>query len=368
MPEYWIGDVEGRVLGPVSLDVVQDLVNTGRLTEITRVSRDGRNWGAPTGFPEVMTLLVNAPSPDSLLQSERQEAARVREQLRAMHGRPPHEIFRLDRNASVDAYRNAFFKLVKRFYPDRVRAQAHPDLRKAYADAFQFLSKLMVHIEKELSSGAMVSPMPVVRAVPPPAPGEDEPLTPIPAPPPQMARPLSVVPRSMTPIPRPSPLTPDPPRSMLEQTQPLRTSPLPANARRSMLEHTQPLRTSPLDGSFSYQPHEFVGFERREDRIEVTIQVTARNSRMFTDHPLANLKTDGFFLACARSLPLGTLVDVIFRFEEERREVRSRGRVILENTGGDPSRPSGFGVRFITLVDQDKRWMLKFVEKSAAGH
>jgi Tfp pilus assembly protein PilZ len=89
---------------------------------------------------------------------------------------------------------------------------------------------------------------------------------------------------------------------------------------------------------------------------------------MFTDHPLANLKTDGFFLACARSLPLGTLVDVIFRFEEERREVRSRGRVILENTGGDPSRPSGFGVRFITLVEQDKRWMLKFVEKSAASH
>ena len=94
MPEYWIGDVEGRVLGPVSLDVVQDLVNTGRLTEITRVSRDGRNWGAPSAFPEVMTLLVNAPSADSLLQSERQEAARVREQLRAMQGRPPHEIER----------------------------------------------------------------------------------------------------------------------------------------------------------------------------------------------------------------------------------------------------------------------------------
>jgi len=353
MPEYWIGDVEGRVLGPVSLDVVQDLVNTGRLTEITRVSRDGRTWGAPSGFPEVMTLLVNAPSADSLLQSERQEAARVREQLRAMQGRPPHEIFRLDRNASVDAYRNAFFKLVKRFYPDRVRAQAHPDLRKAYADAFQFLSKLMVHIEKELASGAPVSPMPVVRAVPPPAPGEDEPLTPLPTPVPQTMRPLTVVPRSLTPPPRPSPLTPPPRRSLLEKTQPLRTS---------------PLGSSSSDAPFSYQAHEFVGFERREDRMEVTIQVTARNSRMFTDHPLANLKTDGFFLACARSLPLGTLVDVIFRFEEERREVRSRGRVILENTGGDPAHPSGFGVRFITLVDQDKRWMLKFVEKNAAAH
>ena len=87
---------------------------------------------------------------------------------------------------------------------------------------------------------------------------------------------------------------------------------------------------------------------------------------MFTDHPLANLKTDGFFLACAKSLPLGTLVDVIFQFADEKREVRSRGRVILENTGGDPSRPTGFGVRFITLVDQDRRFMLKFVEKTAS--
>jgi len=331
MPEYWIGDAEGRVLGPVSLDVVQDLVNTGRLTEITRVSRDGRNWGTPAGFPEVMALLLNAPSPDALLQSERQEAARVREQLRTMQGRPPHEIFRLDRNASVDAYRNAFFKLVKRFYPDRVRAQAHADLRKAYADAFQFLSRLMVHIERELSSGNHVSPLPMMRAVPPPPPGEDEPLTPIPAPPPQTARPFTVVPRSMTPLPRPSPLTP-----------------------------------LPAEGPYSYQPHEFVGFERRDDRVEVTIRVTARNSRMFTEHPLANLKTDGFFLACAKSLPLGTLVDVIFRFDEDHREVRSRGRVILENSGGDPNRPTGFGVRFITLVEQDRRFMQQFVDKTAA--
>ncbi|HUM09386.1 MAG TPA: PilZ domain-containing protein [Myxococcaceae bacterium] len=318
------------MLGPVSLDVVQDLVNTGRLTEITRVSRDGRNWGAPAGFPEVMALLLNAPAPDALLQSERQEAARVREQLRAMQGRSPHEIFRLDRNASVDAYRNAFFKLVKRFYPDRVRAQAHPDLRKAYADAFQFLSRLMVHIEKELAAGIPVSPLPVVRAVPPPAPMDDEPLTPLPAPPPQTARPFTVVPRSLTPLPRPGPLSP------------------PAH-----------------EGQYSYQPHEFVGFERRDDRVEVTIRVTARNSRMFTDHPLANLKSDGFFLACAKSLPLGTLVDVIFRFEEEHREVRSRGRVILENSGGDPSKPTGFGVRFITLVEQDRRFMQQFVERSA---
>ena len=77
MAEYWIGDAEGRVLGPVSLDVVQDLVNTGRLTQITRASRDGQSWGPPHAYPEVMALLLNAPPPEALLNSERQEAARV---------------------------------------------------------------------------------------------------------------------------------------------------------------------------------------------------------------------------------------------------------------------------------------------------
>jgi len=329
MAEYWIGDAEGRVLGPVSLDVVQDLVNTGRLTQITRASRDGQSWGPPNVFPEVMTLLLNAPAPEALLQSERQEAARVREQLRTMQGRPPHEIFRLERNASVDAYRNAFFKLVKRFYPDRVRAQAHPDLRKAYADAFQFLSRLMVHIERELDAGGPIRPLPTIRAVPPPPPLEDEPLTPTTLTPLMKTRPIAVVPRSPTPPSRPLPAAP------------------------------------PHQGRYSYQPHEFIGFERRDDRVEVTVRVTARNSGMFTEHPLANLKQGGVFLACGKSLPLGTLVDVVFRFDAERREVRSRGRVIVEHTGGDPTKPHGFGVRFITLVEQDRSFMQQFVERAA---
>ena len=331
MAEYWIGDSEGRVLGPVSLDVVQDLVNTGRLTQITRASRDGQSWGPPNLYPEVMTLLLNAPAPEALLQSERQEAARVREQLRAMQGRPPHEIFRLERNASVDAYRNAFFKLVKRFYPDRVRAQAHAELRKAYADAFQFLSRLMVHIERELDAGGPIRPLPTIRAVPPPPPlDEDEPLTPTALTPLMKTRPMAVVPRSATPPSRPVPGGPS------------------------------------HQGRYSYQPHEFVGFERRDDRVEVTVRVTARNSGMFTEHPLANLKQGGVFLACGKSLPLGTLVDVVFRFDNERREVRSRGRVIVENSGGDPSKPHGFGVRFITLVEQDRSFMQQFVERAAA--
>jgi uncharacterized protein (TIGR02266 family) len=339
MADYWIGDAEGRVLGPVSLDVIHELVSSGRLTRVTRASRDGQIWGTPESFPEVMALLLHAPRADDLLQNERQEAARVREQLRTMDGRPAHEIFRLDRNASVDAYRNAFFKLVKRFYPDRVRAQAHPELRKAYSDAFHFLSRLMVHIERELAAGSTVSAMPAGRAGGShPAESGDEPLTPIPGPAPEQteapARPMASSPhRVLTPPPGPHPGLPHPP-------------------------HHQ--------SRYSYLPHEFVGFQRREDRVEVTVQVNARNSRMFTDHPLANLKTGGFYLSCGKSLPLGTLVDVVFRFENETREVRSRGRVILENIGGDPTKPTGFGVRFITLVEQDRSFMQQFVERVAA--
>jgi uncharacterized protein (TIGR02266 family) len=337
MADYWIGDAEGRVLGPVSLDVIHELVSSGRLTRVTRASRDGQVWGTPESFPEVMALLLHAPRSDDLLQGERQEAARVREQLRTMEGRPPHEIFRLDRSASVDAYRNAFFKLVKRFYPDRVRAQAHPELRKAYSDAFHFLSRLMVHIERELAAGSTVSPMPAGRSHPPESP--DEPLTPVPGPAPDLretspvARQTSSSPRRiLTPPPQPHPGSHHPPHQ----------------------------------GRYSYLPHEFVGFQRSEDRVEVTVQVNARNSRMFTDHPLANLKTGGFYLSCGKSLPLGTLVDVVFRFENEAREVRSRGRVILENIGGDPTKPTGFGVRFITLVDQDRSFVQQFIERVAA--
>ena len=70
MPEYWIGDVEGRVLGPVSLDVVQDLVNTGRLTEITQQSTrynfveagEPRNWNSGHHF------VIGAPERDAWLR------------------------------------------------------------------------------------------------------------------------------------------------------------------------------------------------------------------------------------------------------------------------------------------------------------
>jgi uncharacterized protein (TIGR02266 family) len=318
---YWIGDAEGRVLGPVPLDVVQDLVRTGRLQDVTRASTDGQRWGAPEQYPEILALLLHAPKPEALLELERQEAGRVWEQLRAMQGKAPRELFRLEHDASVDAYRNAFFKLVKRFYPDRVRAQAHPDLRRAYSDAFHFLSRLMVHIETELAAGRAVGAMPVLRD------------TPLPSLAPRLPKPLS----------------------------------FPAGAEPERLKPaSRQLERSPAPGArATYEPSEFVGLERRDDRVEVTVRVNARNSAMFTQHPLVNLQSGGVFLACRTSLPLGTPVEVVFRFDEPAREIKARGRVILENAGGDPRTPAGFGVRLVTLPDSEKSFVQAFLQKAA---
>ena len=221
--------------------------------------------------------------------------------------------------ADAARYRNAFFKLVKRFYPDRVRAQAHPDLRRAYSDAFHFLSRLMVHIENELAAGRSVGAMTSTGA------------TPVPAPAPKLARPMNF------------PAQPEPAKPALRPAY--RT---PTQAQRA-----------------TYQPNEFVGLERRDDRVEVTVRVNARNSAMFTQHPLVNLNSGGVFLACQTSLPLGTPVEVVFSFDEPAREIKARGRVILENAGGDPRTPVGFGVRLVTLPDSEKSFVQAFLQRAA---
>jgi len=315
---YWIGDAEGRVLGPVTLDIVQELVSTGRLQDVTRASTDGQRWGAPEQFPEILALLLHAPKPEVLLELERQEAGRVWDQLRGMQGKTPHELFHIAQDASLDAYRNAFFKLVKRFYPDRVRAQAHPDLRRAYSDAFHFLSRLMVHIENELTAGRAVGAMPVARDTPLSTPAE------------KSAKPMHAAAAQ-----KPKPALRSLPRSPEAPARP------------------------------SYQPNEFVGLERRDDRVEVTVKVNARNSAMFTQHPLVNLQSGGVFLACHTSLPLGTPVEVVFRFDEPAREIKARGRVILENAGADPRTPVGFGVRLVSLPDAEKSFVQAFLQRVA---
>lgn len=172
MSDYWISDAQGRVLGPVGLEVLRHLVMAGRLRDLTEASRDGRNFAALTSFPEVTSLVEEA----RLLQraaEDREEALRLVEQIEALRGKQVHEVFGLAQNASIDAFRASFFSMVKRFYPARLPQETHEELRQAYAAMFHYLSRLMATIEQ--------------RAVPPPAPA--------PFPPPAPGRTLALAPR-----------------------------------------------------------------------------------------------------------------------------------------------------------------------------
>src|SRR5262249_3564704 len=75
------------------------------------------------------------------------EAERLLAEMTALKTKPVHEVFGLQPDASIDAYRASFFALVRRFYPERIPSTPEPGLKQAYAEMFQLLSKLMTQVE-----------------------------------------------------------------------------------------------------------------------------------------------------------------------------------------------------------------------------
>ena len=176
--EFWIADAEGRVLGPVGLEVLKDLILAGRLGEVSRVSLDGRSWAPLNTVPELLAI-VEQRNPHVRTAREKAQATRLRSQLDAMRTLPAHEIFKLPPDATLEQHRQAFFRLSKQFHPDSVPADADPELREACALAFRFLSGLMTRVEAGLNRAA--PPPPPRPAAPPPAPAP-EPRAPVAAP------------------------------------------------------------------------------------------------------------------------------------------------------------------------------------------
>jgi len=80
---YWIGDSLGRVLGPLTLQSLRELVGSGRLKAVTRASRDGSSWVPIEQLNEVRDLLAAAASAASPA-AEQQQAERLRQQVQAM--------------------------------------------------------------------------------------------------------------------------------------------------------------------------------------------------------------------------------------------------------------------------------------------
>ncbi|HCF56855.1 MAG TPA: TIGR02266 family protein [Myxococcales bacterium] len=339
MANYWIGDAKSRVLGPITMEALSQLVGSGRIHGIVKVSTDGTNWAPIEQYPEIARLQAEHAG-EALRAYERKEAQRLREQLATMKGRPSHEIFGLAQDATVEAHRAAFFRLVKQFYPDRLSADSAPELRAISGEIFLFLSGLMASIEKRAAAPAG-KPRPPVSA--PAAPAS------VPRPPPALA-PSKSKEVSIAAILEyrrsPHGPAPDEPR------------PVPATPRAR-------LRAAAAEPT--YEPHEFVGLERRaDDRIEVTVKVTVATCSIFTENKLLNISSSGAFIPCKQALDLGTELDLVFKFDKPSREVKASGSVVWWNAG-DAKQVRGFGVRFKNLAKEDRGFIEQFVREAATA-
>ncbi len=309
---YWLQDAQGRVLGPVGMAVLRDLVSNGRIKDVSRVSRDGRDWYPLAQVREIHELFQTS----SKHQDELAEARRLRQLIEDYRTRPPSEIFGLELNADLETHRQAFFRLVKQYHPDRLPADAHADLRHAYLEIFHFLAATMAKAEADILRMQK------------------------PAPPPRVSEPT----------PKPKPIV-----QPVGQVLPAKKPPVGGVGADFVNAPTGTFKSA----SKGYKPEEFVGLQRREDgRIEANIRVTLENAGMFTDHKLVNLSKGGVFLAMSQRLALGTNVEVIFHFDNPQREVKARGKVIWESGGKE----SGIGIKFTMLTEADQQFLQSYVD------
>jgi hypothetical protein len=162
MNNIWVGDADGRVLGPVTLSVIQDLLSRGRLQGLTLASRDGRNWVGVNEMPELAVLVAARAKPMPLSDGS-QEAARVEAEVARLRGRRPRDVIGVSASATGTEARETYFARVKPFHPSQLPAGASDRLKHAHAQMFQVLSFAMAELEREqtrLAPAATHTPTP----------------------------------------------------------------------------------------------------------------------------------------------------------------------------------------------------------------
>jgi uncharacterized protein (TIGR02266 family) len=371
---YWVADNLGRVLGPLALQALRELIASGRLKAAVRASRDGNTWVALQELPELRDLFATARPTQSV---EQQQAERLRTQLRGLQNLSAHDIFGVKPHSSLDELRLAYFRMAKRFTPDHMAPDTHPELKKVSAEIFEFLSRRMREAEALYTQGVqqprpapprldlngaaaappVVAPVAQVRA--PVAP-------PVAAAPVMPARPPPVVQASAAPMPARAPIAPAPAPVMRTHPAP---SPMPAQRTHTLPSQAPAPAPAPsvrkATAAPAYSAAEFVGLERRsDDRIHADVRVSMQNAGIFTDHRIINLSSGGLFIATDKPLRLGTQVELTLRFDDPARVMTLRSSVIWENSLEDGKNPRGYGLRLSHLRPEEKEFIQKFLVRA----
>lgn len=371
---YWVADNLGRVLGPLALQALRELIASGRLKAAVRASRDGVQWVALQDLPELRDLFATARPTPSV---EQQQAERLRTQLRGLQNLPAHEVFGVKPHASLDELRLAYFRMAKRFTPDQLAPDTHPELRKVSAEIFDFLSRRMREAEALYAQGAQ-QPRPVpprldmngaLPPAPPVAPRVAPVVPPVAVAPVAPPRPAPVAAAPVAP-PRPPPVVHGAPPAPVPARPPMAPPPAPARPEPAVARAPAPpppaastvrkATTAP-----TYSSAEFVGLERRsDDRIHADVKVSLQNAGIFTDHRIINLSSGGLFIATDKPLRLGTQVELTLRFDEPPRVMTLRSSVIWENSLDDGKNPRGYGLRLSHLRPEEKEFIQKYLARA----
>jgi uncharacterized protein (TIGR02266 family) len=296
---YWIGDSIGRVLGPLTLQSLRALISSGRLKAVTRASRDGETWEPIAQFSEVRDLLrAVAEAPRP---DARQQVEQLHGQLRQMRALPSWQLFGVKPEAPLEELRGAFFRVARRFSPEHLGPDTAPEVRQASAEIFELLAQRMRELEAQRAPGPnAVSTAAATTNVVRPAPGA----------------------RVSTP---------------------------------------PPFRAASATPPRTYSAEEFVGLQTRNERLQVEVRVSARNTGIFTDHRIINLQAGGLFLPTHRPLRLGTRVDLVLSFEQPVRQVKLRSSVIWEYTLDDGKQPRGYGLGLADLRAEERAFLEEFL-------
>lgn len=279
MTNVWIRDEAGRVLGPIGIGVLRDLISAGRLAAVRAASRDGVSFVPVAEVPEVADLVAQ----EGRRQEDRIEAERISTVLHVLKPKAPHEVFELPEHAALEDFKTAFFRLAKHYHPDRLPPEASAELRLAYDSLFHFLAQTMATVERKAS------------AIVPPVTSGAQPA----------AKPAT-----------------------------------------------------------RFDTGAFVGLRERPDgEPEMEVRVTTSTASMFTENELVNLAKDGVFVPVSEGVPLGSMLELRFVFDE--RTISARGRVVFENFGGRRGKP-GIGLKFVRLADADRAFIAAFVKRVQA--
>ncbi|HZI09674.1 MAG TPA: TIGR02266 family protein [Myxococcus sp.] len=113
--------------------------------------------------------------------------------------------------------------------------------------------------------------------------------------------------------------------------------------------------------AYTYSAEEFVGLQMRNDRLQVSLKVSARNAGIFTDHRIINLQAGGLFVPTNKPLQLGTRVELVLDFEQPARQIKLRSSVIWEYTLDDGKQPRGYGLGLADLRPEERGFIDEFL-------